>query len=478
MFFAWRLALLAIISQAIPESLAYTQQALAISIDQITLNSKWEMVNNSTSWDIPADNSSDMVIPVNQSEKWEGLIIDYKNNTSLEYKSRLGYLLLVDRSTLTGSPDDLQGYNWNTTNGILVYSANGPNVCGLYTAAFDRPCLIISPTTAKNLLVLISTNPTSDSVQQPHAEGSEDLSMDAIYLRLALTKVDAPTQSLESTDTISSSKVMITGAVIGGLLGLVLICLMVFCTILTVRRRRSNQGWAARRQQGIQSLITTLNDKSPRPLDPQLLQYLRLVNTRQEPLATLERATGSVFARRSMFGKGFTAQSDLIDEATDWGAGGLPAFPLPPPPTLTASRTSVDSESAASSFGKEKEKPNEKWVIRVVDPLTVSTSNPMVTASSQAIAIAITSRVTQAGDDTCTICLDDIAKGQTVRQLPCLHIYHVECIDEWLVQKSSACPLCKADCAPHCIQLAGPSYRPPEKPKDQPTESNQFNYIL
>ncbi|RKP34316.1 hypothetical protein BJ085DRAFT_6309, partial [Dimargaris cristalligena] len=46
------------------------------------------------------------------------------------------------------------------------------------------------------------------------------------------------------------------------------------------------------------------------------------------------------------------------------------------------------------------------------------------------------------GDNTCSICLDDMVRKQKVRQLPCLHFYHMECIDEWLIYKSSICPLC------------------------------------
>ncbi|KAL4751274.1 hypothetical protein BDW72DRAFT_174052 [Aspergillus terricola var. indicus] len=44
----------------------------------------------------------------------------------------------------------------------------------------------------------------------------------------------------------------------------------------------------------------------------------------------------------------------------------------------------------------------------------------------------------------CAICLDDfIPASSTVRELPCGHIYHPECIDVSLTQSSSLCPLCK-----------------------------------
>ncbi|CAG8485604.1 8148_t:CDS:2 [Paraglomus occultum] len=47
---------------------------------------------------------------------------------------------------------------------------------------------------------------------------------------------------------------------------------------------------------------------------------------------------------------------------------------------------------------------------------------------------------------TCVICLEDFQDGDELRQLPCFHQYHIKCIDPWLMQKSSVCPMCKHDC--------------------------------
>lgn len=50
---------------------------------------------------------------------------------------------------------------------------------------------------------------------------------------------------------------------------------------------------------------------------------------------------------------------------------------------------------------------------------------------------------------TCAICLDDFEHGETnVRQLPCEHIFHPECVDEFLRENSSLCPLCKVSALP------------------------------
>ncbi|RIA90270.1 hypothetical protein C1645_737998 [Glomus cerebriforme] len=50
--------------------------------------------------------------------------------------------------------------------------------------------------------------------------------------------------------------------------------------------------------------------------------------------------------------------------------------------------------------------------------------------------------------DLCSICLEELVDGETLRELPCSHLYHMECVDKWLTTKSSQCPLCKQDVTP------------------------------
>ncbi|XP_065565381.1 E3 ubiquitin-protein ligase ARK2C-like isoform X2 [Artemia franciscana] len=49
-------------------------------------------------------------------------------------------------------------------------------------------------------------------------------------------------------------------------------------------------------------------------------------------------------------------------------------------------------------------------------------------------------------DDTeeCTICLFDFEEEQDVRRLPCMHIYHIPCVDRWLAS-NKRCPICRVD---------------------------------
>lgn len=41
----------------------------------------------------------------------------------------------------------------------------------------------------------------------------------------------------------------------------------------------------------------------------------------------------------------------------------------------------------------------------------------------------------------CVICMVEFMVGDAVRYLPCMHTYHVECIDDWLM-RSFTCPSC------------------------------------
>ena len=53
----------------------------------------------------------------------------------------------------------------------------------------------------------------------------------------------------------------------------------------------------------------------------------------------------------------------------------------------------------------------------------------------------------EAGEDNtekCTICLCEYEEGEDVRRLPCMHLFHVSCVDQWLTT-AKFCPLCRVD---------------------------------
>jgi len=51
------------------------------------------------------------------------------------------------------------------------------------------------------------------------------------------------------------------------------------------------------------------------------------------------------------------------------------------------------------------------------------------------------------GRDTCPICIMDFEEGDDLRVLPCegKHRFHQSCVDPWLLELSSSCPICRED---------------------------------
>ncbi|XP_076947981.1 NEP1-interacting protein 2-like [Bidens hawaiensis] len=48
-------------------------------------------------------------------------------------------------------------------------------------------------------------------------------------------------------------------------------------------------------------------------------------------------------------------------------------------------------------------------------------------------------------ETNCAICLEDFENKEEVRELPsCRHMFHINCIDEWLIRQGS-CPICRRD---------------------------------
>ncbi|KAF1914127.1 hypothetical protein BDU57DRAFT_477890 [Ampelomyces quisqualis] len=102
---------------------------------------------------------------------------------------------------------------------------------------------------------------------------------------------------------------------------------------------------------------------------------------------------------------------------------------------------------------------NEKHVPQPPLPAPGVSSSPPVDPETGANLPALTRHVsapTVAGapasvlsQPTCPICLDDFEANQTqVRELPCRHIFHPDCIDTFLLRNSSLCPMCKHSVLP------------------------------
>ncbi|RSL41281.1 hypothetical protein CEP54_015869, partial [Fusarium duplospermum] len=48
----------------------------------------------------------------------------------------------------------------------------------------------------------------------------------------------------------------------------------------------------------------------------------------------------------------------------------------------------------------------------------------------------------------CSICTENFTAQEHVRILPCRHEFHPTCVDPWLIQQSTKCPLCRSEFGP------------------------------
>ncbi|KAL9090405.1 MAG: hypothetical protein Q9159_002032 [Coniocarpon cinnabarinum] len=50
----------------------------------------------------------------------------------------------------------------------------------------------------------------------------------------------------------------------------------------------------------------------------------------------------------------------------------------------------------------------------------------------------------KAPEDVCVVCRDDLAAGQYLIKLDCAHVYHAECLADW-IERVSRCAICLRD---------------------------------
>ncbi|KAH7339751.1 hypothetical protein B0J17DRAFT_656622 [Rhizoctonia solani] len=86
------------------------------------------------------------------------------------------------------------------------------------------------------------------------------------------------------------------------------------------------------------------------------------------------------------------------------------------------------------------------------------------------------------GVETCPICILDFEEGDDLRVLPCegRHRFHRDCVDQWLLELSSSCPLCREDFAALEAMAAGnhPDDVPAEPAHGQGHSGNRFSKYL
>uniref|UniRef100_A0A7C8YAZ2 RING-type domain-containing protein n=1 Tax=Opuntia streptacantha TaxID=393608 RepID=A0A7C8YAZ2_OPUST len=95
---------------------------------------------------------------------------------------------------------------------------------------------------------------------------------------------------------------------------------------------------------------------------------------------------------------------------------------------MGAVETSFEEVTNIFDTGGAKGLPGD--LVDKIPKIKITSSN-MVDASGERVS--------------CSVCLQDLQIGETVRSLPqCHHMFHLPCIDKWLLGHGS-CPLCRRD---------------------------------
>jgi hypothetical protein len=106
--------------------------------------------------------------------------------------------------------------------------------------------------------------------------------------------------------------------------------------------------------------------------------------------------------------------------------------PIPPRPTPLPGRLLDDI-------------PTFKYTGRAQTSAACPPPIPLPPAASGAGDVAAGEEVDE-DEAVCSICLGEYEEGEELRLLGCLHVFHRQCVDQWL-SVSRECPLCKRDIA-------------------------------
>lgn len=105
--------------------------------------------------------------------------------------------------------------------------------------------------------------------------------------------------------------------------------------------------------------------------------------------------------------------------------------------------TSRGGKDVDASVCKVEEVPqNEYDGLADVPPARPRAGPSIATTSSSAQEDPLPEAI---GRETCPICIVDFEDGDDVRVLPCegKHVFHQACVDPWLLELSSSCPICR-----------------------------------
>ncbi len=69
----------------------------------------------------------------------------------------------------------------------------------------------------------------------------------------------------------------------------------------------------------------------------------------------------------------------------------------------------------------------------------------VVTTDEKSLDKIKTLKISKDMNEKCTICMDEMKEGEEYYNLTCKHIFHIDCIKEYLLNYNHQCPLCKEE---------------------------------
>jgi len=111
--------------------------------------------------------------------------------------------------------------------------------------------------------------------------------------------------------------------------------------------------------------------------------------------------------------------------------------------------TFVLKDDGSNGKGKSNESNSNTNTAATLSPKSIAaslsspSSAPSLSSSTASSSSSLKAGLKTATDSTrkCAVCLEPQIAGQTLRSLPCLHNFHIDCIDPWLRIKP-VCPVC------------------------------------
>ncbi|OMJ23867.1 Receptor homology region, transmembrane domain- and RING domain-containing protein 3 [Smittium culicis] len=123
--------------------------------------------------------------------------------------------------------------------------------------------------------------------------------------------------------------------------------------------------------------------------------------------------------------------------------------------STSISQNPIDNESSTKESENEADKDSKDKQKIIKSHSNISSNSlsqekgkifdPTPTNKIQNESIRNNSKINETNGSECLICFEAINIGDKIREIPCLHRFHKECLDNWLTTRSGSCPNCRYD---------------------------------